>query len=630
MARRTQAKKDPRTQSVPSRVLAKEKSFLEIVAPIRNTILQALTILAVGVWAFWPAQHGSWLMDDGEYITNNPLLSQPDRLWKAWFEPGSFVEYYPIEESLQWAQWQLWHDQSFGYHLTNLALHLVSAFLVWQLLAKFGLRLAWLGGLIFAIHPTMVESVAYVSEFKNTLSLPPFLLAMFAWIDYEETKRPRDYALSFGFFLVAMLCKITMALFPLVILLYAWWKRGRVSWSDLKASLPFALISATLIEMTTLAGTWFNQSNHAASEIPIHDLASRVALIGQTFTFYFAKCFWPVPPLPYYPHWNVDGSSLIAFLPLAVWIGVLCWLWTKRTSWGRHALLGLGFFFINLVPFLGFKDISYMEATWVFDHLLYIPIIGLIGLVIAALVQLEYQVPAAMRYIGTGVGALVLIVLACETESYAATFADPKALWEYTLQANPGAWAARNSLGLILLGEGNYADAADQFEQILAQLPDLAPVHNNLGNALKHIDRVPEAEDQYRQAIAIKPDYFEAHYNLANTLLKAGQTSEAIAEFESAAKINPQNFQIHLLLANILLLSNRAADAIGEYQQVIALNPNLAEAHNNLGIALQRTGKTQDAEVEFQRAVEINPNYEKARNNLAKLRNQASPGTPGN
>jgi hypothetical protein len=79
-------------------------------------------------------------------------------------------------------------------------LHIVGALLVWRLLSKFGLRLAWLGGLIFAIHPVQVESVAWIAELKNTLSLPPFLLAMCAWIDYEERGKKRDYFLALGFF----------------------------------------------------------------------------------------------------------------------------------------------------------------------------------------------------------------------------------------------------------------------------------------------------------------------------------------------------------------------------------------------------------------------------------------------
>jgi hypothetical protein len=189
-------------------------------------LIHAAIIVAAGLWIYWPALNGDWLWDDTMYVSQNPLLNDPAHLWKTWFQPGRFIEYYPIEQTVQWVQWQLWGNYTLGYHLTNLGLHLLSAFLVWRLLGKLGLQFAWLGGLIFAIHPMMVESVAWISELKNTLSLPPFLLAMCAWIDYEERGRRNDYLRALAFFLVSMLCKIGVAPFPVIILLYAWWKGG--------------------------------------------------------------------------------------------------------------------------------------------------------------------------------------------------------------------------------------------------------------------------------------------------------------------------------------------------------------------------------------------------------------------
>ena len=115
-------------------------------------LLQALLIISASIWVFWPAVHGQWIGDDSWYIVENPLLGDPQRLWKAWFVLGSWVEYYPIEETVQWVQWQLWHEDTFGYHLTNIGLHACSALLFWRLLRKFGTPLAWLGGLIFAVH----------------------------------------------------------------------------------------------------------------------------------------------------------------------------------------------------------------------------------------------------------------------------------------------------------------------------------------------------------------------------------------------------------------------------------------------------------------------------------------------
>ena len=428
-------------------------------------LLRAGLIVAAGLWVFASALRGDWLMDDDFYITQNALLNVPARLWKIWFAPGSLIEYYPIEASLQALQWHFWHLDTLGYHLTNLILHLVGALLVWRLLSKFGLRLAWLGGFLFAIHPAVVESVAWISEFKNTLSLPFFLLTMCAWIDYEERRRPRDYLLALGFFLVAMLSKISMALFPLVILLYAWWKRGRIGWGDLKAAAPFFAISFVLGATTIWVGDRFRISHLQEAYSPdIGGFPARLALAGLSISFYFVKFFWPGEMLPIYPKWPVDPSSPIDFLPWLVMAGMVAWLGSKRATWGRHALLGLGFFLINLLPFIGFNSVTYMGFTWVMDHFLYIPMIGLIGLTIAALENIESRIPSPQRPWLAGITAAVLALLAWQSEVYAGMFGSPEKLWSYTAERNPSAWLAYNNLGNAYFETGRVPEAIAAYQ----------------------------------------------------------------------------------------------------------------------------------------------------------------------
>jgi uncharacterized membrane protein YeaQ/YmgE (transglycosylase-associated protein family) len=253
MAKRSKKKKgSPEIDHVK---LAKGGEFFPGKSPavIWTTILQALVIAAAVLWIYQPVLHGDWLWDDDILVTDNAVVHDPSGLWKIWFDPGSMIDYQPLKVSVSWLQWQLWGNDTLGYHLTNVLLHIVGALLAWRLLSKFGLRLAWLGGLIFAIHPVQVESVAWIAELKNTLSLPLFLLAMCAWIDYDECGKSKDYFLALGLFLAAMLCKPTMVMFPMVILVHAWWKRGRIRWNDVQASAPFFVVSLAL----GLATLWF-------------------------------------------------------------------------------------------------------------------------------------------------------------------------------------------------------------------------------------------------------------------------------------------------------------------------------------------------------------------------------------
>ncbi len=281
---------------------------------------KAGVIAAAVLWIYGPTLRGEWLWDDDLLITNNATVKDPAGLWRIWFQPGSMMDYQPLKFSVVWLQWHLWGENTLGYHVTSIFLHLLSALLVWRLLHQVGLKFAWLGGLIFAVHPAQVESVAWISELKNTLSLPPFLLAMCAFINYEKDGKSRDYFLALGFFIVAMLCKITMAMFPLVILLYAWWKSGQIRYSDLRASAPFFAVSALLGVVTV----FFQQHHSDFATAPAIGLLPRVALAGLVISFYISDFLWPVGLLLIYPPWQVTPLSPLSLAPLLL-LGAVAW-----------------------------------------------------------------------------------------------------------------------------------------------------------------------------------------------------------------------------------------------------------------------------------------------------------------
>ena len=606
--RGTQAKKGP-----PASLLAAIKRE-------KWPLLQSLLIIAAGLWVFWPAVHGQWIGDDSWYLADNPLMNDPARVWKAWFQPGSWVEYYPIEESVQWVQWQLWHDDTFGYHLTNIILHVLSALLVWRLLGKFGLPLAWLGGLLFVVHPMMVDSVALINELKASLSLPPFLLALCAWVDYEEHQRKRDYGLALTFFIVAMLCKITMAMFPFVILLYAWWKRRRIGWNDFKASAPFFAVSIVLGMATIGAGDIYSHTGtFYVTDVPRGDALWRWVLAGENIAFYFSRCFLPVTPLAIYPQWKVDPHSPVQYLPWVVLGAVVCFLWTRREGWGRHALLGLGFFLVMLAPFWGLHWISYMNATWALDHLLYIPILGLIGLVVAGMGEVERRLPRSVRPAGIGMLMIVVGLLAWESHGYAKVFQDEGTSAIYILRHNPDSAGVHNNLGVVLAREGKFNEAAEQFEAALQLDPRATNSSQNLGNALLSLGRVAESIAQQQKTVELGPQLPQAHRCLADSLMRGGRVAEAIAEYREAVRLDSGSAWMHYNLGLVLSRNGQIPEAIEEYEKALALHPDYAEAHNSLGIALFGAGRTEEARKQFEEALRINPNFPAAQFNLAKL-----------
>jgi len=199
---------------------------------------KALLIVLAGLWVYWPALQGEWLWDDGMLVTDNIELRSWPGLGQIWFAAPT-TDYWPLSWTLLWIEWHLWGNYPLGYHLGSLVLHLCSGFLVWRLFSRLGLRGGWLGGLLFVIHPLAVESVAWIAEIKNTLSLPFFLLSCDAWLDGEEEKGKSGYLRSVLYYLAAMLAKTSTVMLPLVLLLHGWWKRETITWQEIKRTVPY-------------------------------------------------------------------------------------------------------------------------------------------------------------------------------------------------------------------------------------------------------------------------------------------------------------------------------------------------------------------------------------------------------
>jgi tetratricopeptide (TPR) repeat protein len=550
-------------------------------------LLPALLILAAGLWVYWPALHGGWVWDDVEEVTQNAVLRDPAGLARIWTAPAG-ADYFPLKTTVQWVEWRCWGDAPLGYHAVSIALHLLSALLFWRVLRQLDLRLGWVGGLLFAVHPVAVESVAWAAELKNTLSLALLLPAMILYLDFDQKGSGREclnpaagtqhsrpdpfYWTSLLFFVLALLSKTSVVMFPAVILLHAWWKRDRVDRRDLRASAPFFAASLGL----GLVTLWFQ---HHRAIIAGHEFAgspaTRLLAAGRALAFYLEKSLVPVGLLPIYPRWEIDPGAPLQYAPWLAGAALFWLLWRRRAAWGRAALFGLGFFVLNLLPVLGLVGMAYLRISRVADHFAYLPLLGLIGLGVAALDRL----PGAARWSAVAVAGLLL---AWQGRAYAENFRDETTLWTYTLERNPRAWAA----------------------------------HNNLGFALFQAGRIPEAIAHYREALRLQPDFAEARYNLGTALLRTNQVAPAIAEYEAALRLQPASAAMHNNLATALAESGRMPEAIAHFEQAVRLEPDYADAHHNLGNAYLLSRRLPEAIREYEAALRLRPDDASARSAL--------------
>ena len=563
--------------------------------PLR-ALLAAAALVVLGLGVLRPVLAGGWLWDDEREVTANRILKAPGALAAAWAGRAG-PDYFPLKTSVQWLEWRAWGARPAGYHALSLALHLASALLVWRLLRRLGARWAWLGGALFAVHPLGVESVAWAAELKNTLSLPFFLLALAAWLDWDEAYRPSAYARALFFFLAALLAKSSVIMLPAVLLLFAWWKRGRIGARDLAGAAPFFGVSLVLGLVTlrfqhhVAIGGWVIAGGSAAE---------RLVRAALSLGFYLQKSVVPAALSPLYAP-DVVSATLLHFLPFLALLALASLCWVRRATWGRHGLLALGFFIFNLLPVIGLADMSYMRYSWVADHFAYLAVIGIAGLGAAALGAWGAKAP-----VWAGIAATLLVAaFALESNSYARVFHDSGTLWTHVLKLDPGSWTAEDHLGEVEVQAGRFPAAIARYAEAVRLKPDLPEAHSSLGYTLLLGGRPAEALAELREAIRL--GYFKAHTNLGNALAQLGDVPGAIAEQEKALEFQPDSPDVEVNLANALTQANRVAAALPHYERALQLDPDFPEGRYDWAIALLQANRLPEADAQLGLAAQEAP-----------------------
>jgi tetratricopeptide (TPR) repeat protein len=572
-----------------------------------------LILAAVTILAYHPAWHGQLLWDDDECITP-PALRTLDGLRRIWFVPRAAGQYYPLLFSSYWLQQRLWGDSTTGYHLVNLLLHIGCVVLVLKILRLLRIPGAELAAIIFALHPVNVETVAWISERKNTLSGVFALAASLWYLKFDESRSRRSYAFALGLFLLGLLSKTAIVTLPLAWLAILWWKRGTIFWRrDVAPVVPFLFLSATAGLMTS----WVEQGNIAYRATTLDlSLIDRCLIAGRAFWFQLRNLFWPSNLMFVYPRWNINAAVWWQYLfPIAV-VALLLILWCLR-RWSRAPLAGVLVYIFLLLPSLGFLNIYFFLYSFVADHWQYLACLGIITPCASGVVLLTGQFKRWQDWLEPGITLLMGGVLFVLTWQQSRMYSDIETLYRTAIARNPACWMAQVNLGNILYKANRIPEAMDLFNQALRIKPAVA--YYSLGNALLKTGQTSEAIEEYRRALRINPGYAEAYNNLGSALLLTGRTSEAIAEFEHALRINPDYAEAHNNVGNALIQTGRASEAIDHFKQALRITPDSASAHNNLGAALGQMGRISEAIEQIKAALRINPNDIDVRNNLAKL-----------
>ena len=578
----------------------------------RGWLLGLLLVVATLV-AYQPAWNGKPVWDDEEHLTK-PELRSLEGLARIWTQLGEAPQYYPLVHSVFWVEYKLWGDSTLGYHLVNILLHAFSALLLLKILQQLAVPGAWLAAAIFALHPVQVESVAWITELKNTLSGVFYLGSALAYLSFDRTRRMKFYVVALMLFGLGLLSKTVIATLPAALLVVFWWKRGRLSWQrDMRPLAPFFVAGIVAGLFTAWVERKFIGAEGKTFDLTV---VERCLIAGRAVWFYLGKLFWPAELVFIYPRWSVNPAVGWQYLFPAAGLVLLAGLWGLRRRW-RGPLAGLLFFGGTLFPALGFLNVYPFRYSFVADHYQYLASLGVITATSAGVALWLGRWKLWRRPAGNALCVALLATLAGLTWWQSAMYINSETLWGATLTRNPDCFLAHNNLGNALLRNGQVDEAIMEFQKALDILPDYELAHNNLGNALLRNGRVDEAMAHFEKALEILPDNARVHNNLANALVQKGQTDEAIAHYQKALDLQPDDAQVHNSLGIALMQRGRVDGAMTHFQRALELQPDYAKAHNNLGYALLQQGRVDEALAHFQRALELQPDFAEAHNNLA-------------
>jgi tetratricopeptide (TPR) repeat protein len=540
-------------------------------------------IILITVVAYIPAMRGGFVWNDDERgsLGRNIVLEE-NGLYRVWFTTES-VNYWPMVWTSYWLEHQFWGLNPTGYHVVNVLLHAICALLVWRVLVRLNIPGAWAAALIFAVHPVNVESVAWITQRKNVLSLLFFLIALLWYLRFDDSRRQAWYWAAIVAFLLAMFSKGAVVTLPVVLLLCTWWRRGTISRRDVLRVLPFFFVAVLMSGVEI----WF-QYTRAIGEDLIRDdtFLQRLAAAGWVVWFYIYKALLPIRLCFIYPRWQVDVSNWLTFLPDFALLLAFVVCWRYRRGWGRPLLFALACYVVTLAPVLGFVNVYFMRYSFVADHYQYVSIIAIIALVTSAVALLLRRVSSGNVWPSRVIAAVVVLTLGALTWQQSHAYQDAETLWRDTLDDNPTAWMAHSNLGNLLCAQGKLDQAIGHYRDALRLKDDNAEVHNNLGNALVLRGKVVEGIPHYYQALELDPTYAEANRNLATALTATGQLDQAVYRLREALVLEPEHPEAHYKLGLLLIRTARPSDAIEHFREAARLKPDWPEPLKSLAWTL--------------------------------------------
>jgi len=597
-------------------------------------IAGALAIVTLAIYA-QVIGHQFITLDDPTYIQENPMVNRgvtaAGLVWA--FTTFYATNWHPLTWISHMIDCQLFGTNAGRHLVVNALIHVANTLLVfWFLLRTTHAR--WPSALVaalFALHPLHVESVAWASERKDTLSTFFGLLSLIAYVRYAKAPSIHRYAWVAITLALGLLAKPMLVTWPFLMLLLDYWPLGRLEDPMAKKhrrgshrevatgiatlvweKLPlFALVAASA--MITFAAQSHGGAVRTLAHAPI---GFRLPNALVSYAKYLLLTFWPNDLAVYYPFAGIPAWQIIGAAFLLIGITVFCVSQPRKHS--GYLMVGWLWFLGTLVPVIGLVQVGGQIMA---DRYFYIPSIGLfiaLGFGLADIAKSWRVAPA----LSAGIAGGILLILAMLTNAQIQRWRDSFTLFQHALAVTPPNLRIEHNLGVAFGASDRYDEAAAHFAKALQIDPNFYDGLVAMGVTRAHQGRLPEAIEYFQAAIHSQPDAPKARVQLAHALWTENRDEAALEEMDRASQLAPQDAAIRADFGLALALVGRITEAIEQLHEALRLNPNSAEAHNNLGLALLASGKARESIAEFEAALRLKPELKGAADNLQRAQAQ--------
>ena len=567
---------------------------------------------------YYPAKNHPYIhFDDSKYVTANSQV-QAGLSWST--VEWAFTTYYASNwHPLTWLSHaldcEMFGLDPVGPHAVNILLHVVNVLLLfWVLERATGMagRSAMVAGL-FALHPMNVETVAWVAERKNLLSMLFLLLALAAYGWYAKQPRAGRYLLVAFLFVLGLMAKPQVITLPLLLLLWDYWPLERMTLktqADGKQTaalyrarnflrlvvekLPLLAISAISAVITVKA----QQAGSSVQSLIKFPFSLRLENAIVAYARYIAKAFWPAPLSPLYPFSRTAPPVWQLLAALAVLLAISGLVIAGRKY--RYLTVGWLWFLGTLVPMIGLVQVGVQAMADRYAYLSFIGLFVMLCWAVADLAEARHLSPAWV----TGVSAALLLILAGVTRHQLAYWSDEASLWTHAIQTTTDNYVAEDNLGTTLLERHDMGQAIVHFRRATAIEPHNGLSQLNIGVYEERMHHWPEAIAAYKAGIAEIEEtdvLARAYSNLGYVYSYAGDEASARDSFQQALRLAPDTEQALIGLGVLAQKSGDFANAIQMYSRANQIRPS-GLGYLLLARALHRSGRSEDAEAALQRA----------------------------